>query len=295
MFDYGSMQETMRQLTDLAAQCATRRTRPLPEAELLDFLDTAHCAQQMLQAAVLHAVHEIRLRDIPAAQRAPSARIWLRDRLRVSSHIAGQLLDQASTIDRHGDVDSALAAGKVNAEQLATITTALAGLPRKLDPAIHADAATTLTGWAEFLDPGGLRVAGRRILEHVAPEVADAIEERRLRASERDAHQQRHLTLTAVGDGRVRVRGVIDSEAAAIVSAALDPLCKPDAATTEMAQTGEARTPGQRRADALIEVCRLVLATGDLPDNGGDRPQIAVTVAFDPLRAKLGAGCPGLR
>jgi hypothetical protein len=50
------------------------------------------------------------------------------------------------------------------------------------------------------------------------------------------------------------------------------------------------RTPGQRRADALVEVCRLALACGGLPDNGGDRPQVVVTVPFDPVRRALGAG-----
>ena len=284
------MQETMRQLTDLAAQCATWRMSPLPQADLLDFLDGVHAAQQGLHAALLHAVHEIRARDIPAGQHAPSAKTWLRDRLRVSHRAAHQLLDQATAVDRHAGLDTALVAGKVNAEQLAAITIALAGLPKTLDSDIHADAAATLTGWAPHLDPGGLRVAGRRILDHVAPEVADAIEERRIRRAERDAYQQRHLSLTAIGDGRFRLRGILDSEAAAIVTAALDPLCKPDAVAAELAATGEARSPGQRRADALIEVCRLVLDSGALPDNGGDRPQIAVTVAYDPLRAGLGAG-----
>jgi hypothetical protein len=40
----------------------------------------------------------------------------------------------------------------------------------------------------------------------------------------------------------------------------------------------------------LVEVCRLALTTGDLPDNGGDRPQVVVTVPFDPLRHALGVG-----
>ena len=48
------------------------------------------------------------------------------------------------------------------------------------------------------------------------------------------------------------------------------------------------RSPAQRRADALVEVCRLVLACDRLPDNGGSRPQLAVTVNFDVLRQQLG-------
>jgi hypothetical protein len=50
------------------------------------------------------------------------------------------------------------------------------------------------------------------------------------------------------------------------------------------------RTAGQRRADALGEVCRLALHTTALPDHGGDRAQLVVTVKFDPLARALGSG-----
>jgi len=39
-----------------------------------------------------------------------------------------------------------------------------------------------------------------------------------------------------------------------------------------------------------VEVCRLANACGEVPENGGDRPQVVVTVEFDKLRAQLGAG-----
>ncbi len=57
------------------------------------------------------------------------------------------------------------------------------------------------------------------------------------------------------------------------------------------ASTGErdSRSPGQRRIDALVDICRLALATGELPDNGGDRPQLVVTVPFEVLRSQAGA------
>jgi hypothetical protein len=82
--------------------------------------------------------------------------------------------------------------------------------------------------------------------------------------------------------GAVRVSGTLTVEDAATVTAALDPLCTPPA--------GDTRTPAQLRADALIEVCRLALRTRELPDNGGEPPQVTVTVAFDALTASLGRG-----
>jgi hypothetical protein len=50
------------------------------------------------------------------------------------------------------------------------------------------------------------------------------------------------------------------------------------------------RTPGQRRHDALVEMCELLLKTGDLPENGGSKPQLTLTVPYDVLRKELKAG-----
>ncbi|MEU4620912.1 DUF222 domain-containing protein [Actinoplanes sp. NPDC023801] len=282
------MPDVMQELADLAAQAAARWLAPLSQDELLAFLDTAHTAQQMLHAAVLHAVREADRRGVPAAQHAPSPQAWLRGRLRVSPAAAHRLLAQATTLERTPALDAAVATGKVNAEQLGIIAAALADLPSELDPQTRTRAGAMLTDWAEHLDPGGLRIAGRRVLTHVAPDAADAAEERWLRRTEREAHADRYLTMSPAGGGRVRVRGLLDTEAAAVVTAALDPLCKPD--TAEISRTGAARTPGQQRADALVDVCRLALAEGGLPENGGDRPQLTVTVGYDPLCAKLGTG-----
>jgi hypothetical protein len=76
----------------------------------------------------------------------------------------------------------------------------------------------------------------------------------------------------------------LDAEAAA-VTAALDPLCNPRGISAE-----DKRTLTQRRADALLEVCQLALRTDQLPDHGGGRPHLVVTVPFDVLRGELGAG-----
>ena len=47
------------------------------------------------------------------------------------------------------------------------------------------------------------------------------------------------------------------------------------------------RTPGQRRADALADICAVALAATDRPTAGGDRPQVTVTVSLEALRRDL--------
>ena len=39
-----------------------------------------------------------------------------------------------------------------------------------------------------------------------------------------------------------------------------------------------------------MQICRLVLNTGELPANGGDRPQVNVTIDIDILRTGVGVG-----
>jgi hypothetical protein len=77
----------------------------------------------------------------------------------------------------------------------------------------------------------------------------------------------------------------LDREGAAHLRAALDPLCAPCRTKEEP----DLRSPGQRRADGLVELGRRLLATKKLPTNGGDRPQIVITMDYDQLRAGLAA------
>jgi Domain of unknown function (DUF222)/HNH endonuclease len=90
----------------------------------------------------------------------------------------------------------------------------------------------------------------------------------------------------------VRVTGWLDQDGAASVRAALDPLCAPRTMRRRTGDTDpdDVRSPAQRRVDALVEVCRLASACGELPDNGGDRPQVVVTIDYDSLRQQVGAG-----
>jgi hypothetical protein len=145
---------------------------------------------------------------------------------------------------------------------------------------VLAKAEAMLIDQAAWLAPAELRQAGARILHHLDANHDDERHRRALERQARRARQARTLHVTPVEDGKVRLTGWLDVEAAATVRAALDPLCRP--------LVGDGRTPGQRRADALTEVCALAMRTADLPSSGGDRPQLVVTVPFDVLRGRAG-------
>ena len=49
------------------------------------------------------------------------------------------------------------------------------------------------------------------------------------------------------------------------------------------------RTAAQRDADALVELTQRALANGELPTEGGERPQVVVTVSLPVLQGRIGA------
>ncbi|MBI2237615.1 MAG: DUF222 domain-containing protein, partial [Actinobacteria bacterium] len=55
--------------------------------------------------------------------------------------------------------------------------------------------------------------------------------------------------------------------------------------------TPELRTPAQRRADALGEICRRFLDSPDRPLVAGERPHVTVTVGLEVLEGRSGVPC----
>jgi hypothetical protein len=272
-----------------------------PDSTVVDGLDRLQVLAQQVAALQLELIRQIDSRGIAAGQGATSTVAWLRDRHRISPQAASRQVKLAAAL--HPDLPvtaDALAAGVVNAEQAHVIAVAVGGLPVEH----RAAGEKHLVGEAGVFGPRELAILGQRVFEVVAPEEADQRAQAALARAEERAYQGRDLRLSEVaGDSRVRLTGWLDRESAACLRAAVDPLCAPRTAgrTTGPGSAGSAtgsadpgpgpdlRTPGQRRADALIEVCRLAMACGDLPDNGGDHPQVVVTVNIDTLRSQIGA------
>ena len=263
--------------------CVESRVWALSGTALVDALDAVHQAKQRLAAVELALVRQVDAVGIAAASGASSTGAWLADRLRVSVPAARALVAQATAVDAAPQpLRDALAAGAVSVEQAKVIADAVAALPASLGPHVLTQAAKSLIGSAAQFDPIVLRRLGQRVLDTIAPEVADEADRQALEREERRAHQNRYLSITTAGDGGSRLSGYLDAEDTATVRAVLDPLTLP--------RQGDDRTAGQRRADALIEALNLALHTAQLPEHGGDRPQVAVTVAYDPLTQRLAAG-----
>ncbi|MFG2046933.1 DUF222 domain-containing protein [Micromonospora sp. NPDC048935] len=278
------MIEALEQAEAAVAACFDTAAWAASERDLVAALDATHRIEQRLAAVKLTLVRELDGRGTATAQGASSTAVWLRDRLRLGVGAARRLVELAATLDTApAGVRDALAGGAVDVEQVRVI----AGTVETVHTSAGAEAADKAVGvlveWAAQFDAALLRKLGTRILDHVAPDVADAAAEAALRAQESRASRDRHVTISEQPDGRLRLTGILDTETAAALRAAIDPLTAPSG-------PDDTRTPGQRRHDALTDVCRLALRTGELPDNGGDVAQVVVTTSYDGLTQQLGSG-----
>ena len=154
-------------------------------------------------------------------------------------------------------VDAAVTGGKFGSSHLACLTVAVAKERELLavrDQQVFVDFAAIWTA-SQFA-----RVVNRW--------VALADDELKDPTAGDDAHTARRLQLSQLLDGTWRINGVLDPVAGETVQAALAAAMKPD--------VDDVRSPAQRRADALVDVCLESLANGDRPSVGNERPNVNV-------------------
>jgi len=251
--------------------------------QVVDYLDRVQVLEQRLAAVKLALLREVDARGVAQRQGATSLVSWLKDRHRVAGGAAKRWVLLARALDDDLPATSrALAEGAVNLDQAPVIAAAAARVPA----VVRADAEARLVVDATSFGPRELGRLAERILEHVAPDLAGQQADSELIRAEREAHEARRLYLVDVpGTCRVRVHGHLDREGAAHLRTALDPLTAPCPG-----KEPDPRSPEQRRADGLVEICRRLLAAKALPVSGGDRSQIVITMDYDKLRAGIGAG-----
>ncbi|MEU7585628.1 DUF222 domain-containing protein [Micromonospora sp. NPDC049230] len=278
------MVEALALADEAVSTCVDDATWALAEDELVAALDATHRLEQRLAAVKLALVREIDSRGTARAQGASSTAVWLRERLHLTISAARRLVDLAAALDTgNPEVRAALANGDITVDQARVIADTVATVHAAAGAEAADKAVGVLTDWANQFDPTLLRKLGTRILDHVAPDIADAAAQAALEAEARRASRDRHLTLTELSDGRLRLTGILDTETAGLLRTTIDPLTAPGGPDDQ-------RSPAQRRHDALADICRLTLRTGDLPEHGGGPAQIVVTTTFDTLAQQLGAG-----
>jgi hypothetical protein len=204
---------------------------------------------------------------------ADSTAGWLRGRLRAGRGQASRWVQTARALFRGplAGTGQALAAGDISMAHATVLAAGTEALPTHT----AAEAEPVLLGLADRLDPPQLRKVVTHLHDVADPDGADARRQRH--------HERRGLWLSPTLAGMVAVDGLLEAEAGETLLTALEPLARPASAEDD-------RSGSQRRADALAELARRALEGGRLPNSGGVRPQITVTVDLSSL---LGDGLPG--
>jgi hypothetical protein len=233
--------------------------------------------------------------DVAADSGSRDAAAWLAVETRTSRREGVRAERMGAALRRWARVAGAVAAGKLAWEQAEVVVAALDALPGSLDGALVAKAEAHLIEQTAMFGPRELRLLGRRILEVVAPEIADAEEEAALRAEERLARRVTRLTFRPRGDGTTDVHARLPASAASRLRAYLDAMTNPrrkeaaDGPSTPAGLLGEVdRLPlPRRRGEAL---CSLLehLPADVLPIHGGTATSVMVMVGLDTLRSGLG-------
>jgi Domain of unknown function (DUF222)/HNH endonuclease len=255
---------------------ATHDLDRLADAALIERAQTLRGLGDRLEGQWLRTLAAIDARGAAGAEDgvpAGSTAGWLRRRLRMSAGAATSLVRTARALFRGplAATGQALTDGELSLAHAQV----LAHHTQELPDHVATEAEPVLLDAARRLDPPRLRQAIAHLRLVADPDGADRRAERR--------HQQRGLWLSATWAGMVAVNGLLDPEAGQTLQAALEPLARP-------ANAHDTRSGGQRRADALTELARRHLEGGRLPQSGGVRPQLLVTVDLDSLLGPGGLG-----
>ena len=269
-------------------------------------------------AHLVNLVEAVRMRMIAAAEDVAAAEghrdvaSWLTHRTRAdqrsdrrAQHLAVELDTRwhhlAAAVQDPGE-------GWVNLDQAHVIARALGDVSRALaeEPGVDADLTADILAKAEVhlieqaadYGPKELAKLGARILDVVAPEYADQVDQRSLEAQE--AHARRHTTLTTtpLGDGTTLIKARVPDPVATRLVTHLEAFTNPRRAhLAEDADCGAAgfgadgeKLPYPMRLGYAFCSLLETLDPKRLPLHGGDATRIVVTIPVDQLQSGVGAG-----
>ena len=158
---------------------------------------------------------------------------------------------------------------------------------------------------AREFGPKELGRIGRRILDVVAPEIAEAAEGVRLAELEAHAAERTRLTMRRLGDGTTRISSIVPDAAGTRLASCLEAHANPrrtpvdhdpDAHTGQRCDAGTptahdpvARLARPRRMGEAFVAFLETVDAGRLPIHGGNATSVIVTIPLDALRAELAA------
>lgn len=201
---------------------------------------------------------------------ALSARAWLRWQLNLTVTTASERVAISRRLATLPKTDQALADGDSSYRHVTLIAEAASQLGDKFE----TQAETILVEVSKEVCPWRLQRAIWN-LKH-------CLDSDGVLSDANDIHGRRCLHLSQSFDGHYRIDGWLDGEGGAVLTTALNSVMGPRRADDD-------RSGAERRADAAVEMARRQLDGGQLPEVGGQKPHLAVSVDMATLSKEPGS------
>lgn len=241
----------------------------LPDARIEEDFAELHRAVEQLEVERLRRLAEVERRGLHERDGFLSAAAWVVGRFRVAWGAAREHVRLARALDHMPETRAALDEGEVSMSAVRVLVAA-------------REASVEAFERCERQLVEAARIHSVSELARVAAFWREAAEQEDAPGGEDRLRARRRLHASASLMGMVRVDGDLDPETGESLLTALKAVL--DAESRSGAD--DDRTPAQKRADALGEICRQWLDLAERPTVAGERPHVTVTVDA----AALGGG-----
>jgi hypothetical protein len=245
------------------------------DEELLDQIAELEREDRLRHARMLRAIGELDRRGVARDWGHRDTAALLHDRLAITTADAKRRVQRAGQLEKWSIMGAAADTGVLHPEHITVIVDTLAKLP-PLAPELYESTQRILVQAAHQLDPLIVRRLGREIL---------AREDQDGSAPHEDelATPRNEVRYTVKKSGRVVAICDLEPETGALFTGTLSALSTPRGDEGRP----DRRTLAERHGDALADVFKLVTDSGELPEDGGQKPHLTVTLPWDVLRDQV--------
>ena len=256
-------------MSEQAASSASQLFAELPVGGLGEELLSRLRELDLLQAELLPLVHRFAKSEEWALSGARGPIEWLAYQGRLARPAAAELVGMGRRLEELPLTSAALLAGEIGFRHAALL----------FQLAERAGFTAVLGMEAELLEQA--RTMSPSLFGRLLQRVRGMLDPDGFLEDARHAHENRYLAFDSSLEGVFYMKGKFGAEEGAVIEAAL-------LALMPKRNPLDDRSAGNRRADALIDICRLALDSGQLPEVAGERPHVTLTVSAESL-----AGVPG--